>query len=110
MSCVFSRLIFNSWESQFTPQVSVLRTPLLVDSGERLPFWATVGKAIRSFALRPMLSDRCLVCLVTLVCCGQTVGWIKMPLGTEIGLGPCDIVLWGGDWGPSPPLFGTCLL
>jgi len=22
------------------------------------------------------------------VCCGQTVGWIKMPLGTEVGLGP----------------------
>jgi len=27
------------------------------------------------------------VCLVTLVCCDQTVGWIKMPLGTEVGFG-----------------------
>ena len=26
------------------------------------------------------------------VCCGQTPGWIKMPLGTEVGLGPGDIV------------------
>jgi len=26
------------------------------------------------------------------VCCGQTAGWIKMPLGTEEGLGPGDIV------------------
>ena len=27
-----------------------------------------------------------------LVCCGQTAGWIKMPLGTEVGLGSGDIV------------------
>jgi len=27
-------------------------------------------------------------------------GWINMPLGTEVGLGPDDIVL---DGGPSPP-------
>jgi len=32
---------------------------------------------------------------VTLVYCGQTVGWIKMPLGTEVGLGPGDTVLDG---------------
>jgi len=32
--------------------------------------------------------------------CGQTVGWIKMPFGTEVGLGPGDIVL-NGD--PAPP-------
>jgi len=50
-----------------------------------------------------MLSDRCLsvlsclscpVCLsVTLVDCRQTVGWIKMKLGMEVGLGPGHIVL-----------------
>ena len=69
----------------------------------------------------PMLRGRCPVCLsvclsVTLVHCGQTVGWIKMPIiGREIGLGPGDIVL---DWDPppswkgaqQPPLFGPCLL
>ena len=27
--------------------------------------------------------------------CGQTVGWIKMPLGKEVGLGPGHIVLDG---------------
>jgi len=26
------------------------------------------------------------------VCCGQTAAWIKMPLGTEVGLGQDDIV------------------
>ena len=34
------------------------------------------------------------------VCCGQTDGWIKMPLGTEVGLGPGHIVL-DGDPAPS---------
>jgi len=29
------------------------------------------------------------------VYCGQTAGWIKMPLGTEVGLGPSHIVLDG---------------
>ena len=27
------------------------------------------------------------------VYCGQTAGWIRIPLGTEVGLGPDDIVL-----------------
>jgi len=27
------------------------------------------------------------------VYCDQTAGWIKIPLGTEVGLGPNDIVL-----------------
>jgi len=31
---------------------------------------------------------------------GQTAGWIKMPLGTELGLSPGDIVL---DGDPAPP-------
>ena len=32
--------------------------------------------------------------------CGQTAGWIKMPLGMDVGLGPGDIVL---DGDPAPP-------
>jgi len=28
---------------------------------------------------------------------GQTAGWIKVPLGTEVGLAPGDIVI-DGDW------------
>jgi len=48
-----------------------------------------------------MLSDRCLSCVchvlsvclsATLVYCGRTVGWIKMPLGMKVGLGPGYIV------------------
>ena len=56
-----------------------------------------------------MLSDRCLslclrVCPETSVYCGQTVGWIKMPLGTEVGLGTGHIVL---DGNPAPPWKGA---
>jgi len=35
------------------------------------------------------------------VYCGQTAGWIKMPLGTEVGFGPDDIAL-DGDPAPLP--------
>jgi len=46
---------------------------------------------------------------------GQTVGWIKMTLGIEVGLGPVHIVL-DGDTAPlpkkgtEPPIFGPSLL
>jgi len=50
------------------------------------------------------------------VCCGQTAGWIKMPLGMQVGFGPGHIVL-DRDQAPSPtpeghrpPIFGPCLL
>jgi len=36
------------------------------------------------------------------VYCGQMAGWIKMPLGTEIGLIASDILL-DGDPAPPPP-------
>jgi len=47
------------------------------------------------------------------VYCGQTAGWIKMPLGSEVDLGPGHM---DGDPAPpqkghsSSPLFGPCLL
>jgi len=49
------------------------------------------------------------------VYCGQMSGWIKMPLGREVGLSPGYIVL-DGDPAPSPPKpggtpnFRPCLL
>jgi len=53
---------------------------------------------------------------VTLVYCGQTVEWIKMKLGMQVGLGLGHIVL-GGDAAPPPtkwqsplPIFGPYLL
>ena len=35
------------------------------------------------------------------VCCGQIAGWIKMPLGVEVGLIPGDFML-DGDQAPLP--------
>jgi len=75
-------------------------------------FWATVCKTVC-----PTLSDRCLSCQcpsVTLEYCGQTVGWIKIKLGMEVGLGPSHSVLGGDPAPPSQkghnPIFGPCLL
>jgi len=50
-------------------------------------------------AIGPLSVLSCLS--VTLVYCGQTVGWIRMPLGTKVGLGSGHIVL---DGDPAPLL------
>ena len=42
-----------------------------------------------------MLQDGTVVLSVALMYCGQMVGWIRMPLGTEVGLDPGNIVLDG---------------
>ena len=43
------------------------------------------------------------------VCCGQTAGWMKTPLGTEVDLGIGHIVLEGApavqEMGTAAPLF-----
>jgi len=49
------------------------------------------------------------------VYCGQTAGWIKTPVSTEVGLGPGDIAFDGDralrtERGTAPPHFGPCLL
>jgi len=49
------------------------------------------------------------------VCFCKTAGWIKIPLATEVGLGPGDIVLDGDPalqkGGTAPrPIFGLCPL
>ena len=73
-------------------------------------FWATICKTVC-----PVLSDRSSVCpsvlSVTLVYCGQTVGWIMLKLGMEVGLDPGHIVLDGDPAPPEkreyqPPIFG----
>jgi len=76
---------------------------------------------VERFALchRTVVVSVCLSCLsVTLMYCGQTVGWMKIKLGMQVGLGPGHIVF--GD--PSPPkkwmgeehrtlqFFGPCIV
>jgi len=50
------------------------------------PFVKRFGYAIGPLSCLSVLS-------VTLVHCGQTVGWIKMKLGMQVGLGPGHTVL-----------------
>jgi len=77
----------------FQPQTTVLQL-----HGFELPF-------VKRFALRYRTRCPVLSCMsVTLVYCGQTVGWIKMKLGVEVGLGPGHIVL---DGDPALPERGT---
>ena len=38
------------------------------------------------------------------ICCGHMAAWVKMPLGTEVGLGSGDIVLRKGT--EQAPVFG----
>jgi len=38
------------------------------------------------------------------VCCSQSAGWIKMPLGTEVGLDPSHVMLDGDQ---LPPKMGA---
>jgi len=47
---------------------------------------------VKRFAVCPVL-------FVTLVYCGQTVGWIKMKLGMQVG----QVHMLDGDPGPPPP-------
>ena len=46
-----------------------------------------------------LLREHCHVCTVCNV--GETVGWIRISLGTEVGLGSGDIVLDGGTSCPT---------
>jgi len=76
-------------------------------------FWATVTSNGSPDATGPL---SCLPSMsVTLMYCGQMVGWIKMPLGTEVSLDPGNIVLDGDPALPQKgaqqlPLFDSCLL
>jgi len=61
-------------------------------------------RGIRNWGCNRAIQTNRLVCLsVSLVYCGQTVGWIKTPLGMEVGLWPRRHCV---KWGPSSPQKG----
>jgi len=73
-----------------------------------------LGHIVLDGELPPPKGHSCPSNFWPIVCCGQTAGWMKMPLGAEVGLGPGDIVL-NGDPAPlerdaAHPLFDPCLL
>ena len=75
-------------------------------------FWATFVKRRAPYTIRTLsVLSVCPVCNVGVFC--QTVGWIKMKLGLQVGLGPGHIVL-DGDPAPlrkraHPPISGPHL-
>ena len=66
---------------------------------EALTGWAGSPYAISGLSVCLSVCPSCLS--VTLVYCGQTIIWIKMKLGMQVGLGTGHIVL-GGDAAPLP--------
>jgi len=69
------------------------------------PYHHFIGRPfVKRFAVcyRIVVLSVCPVLSETLVYCGQTVGWTKMKLGVQVGLGPGHIVL-DGDPAPLPP-------
>jgi len=79
--------------------------------------WRTVFG--RPFLTRFVLCYQTVVCLSVYPVCnvgvrGQTVGWIKMKLGLQVGLGPGHTVRWGPNplpqKGAEPPIVGPYML
>ena len=103
----------------FVAMTTYSRTPNVIECLYSLNFWPMPIMAKRLHGSRCQLAIFCLMGIQLSprkrgisrqfsahVCCGQTAGWIKIPLGTEVGFGPADIVL---DGGPSPPKRATAL-
>jgi len=88
---------------------------ILGPNGVHTPNGISIGSAVFGgpFVKRFALCYQTVVCLscfsvcpvCDLVHCGQTVGRIKMKLGTQVGLGPSHNVL-DGDPAPPPPKWG----
>ena len=97
----------RGWSRQ-TRDLSYVLVGCYTFLGDRLQNGST--NAIGPLSVCPVLS----ICLsVTLVHCGQTVGRIKMKLGTQVGgLGPGHIMLaqLSPLKGSQPPIFGPYLL
>ena len=94
------RVRHKNWATGYhgSKKVTLCNEPLI--SSNAANFWAIVSKTVH-----PMLSDYtiCLSVLsVTLVYCGQMVGWIKTKLGMQVVLGPGHTLLVGDPALPPP--------
>ena len=92
LSAIYNR--HNRFNSHLSDLLGLQMVPERNDRKSRgwhsIIFWMTVTSNGSPYATEPLSRLS-----VTLVYCSQTVGWIKMPLSTEIGLGAGDIVLDG---------------
>ena len=94
-----------------------LRSTGLYKCGSSAPYkcGARLWPLLLTFPLRRLLIKRFALYYRTVVYCGQTVAWIKMTTGMEVGLGPGHTVLECNPAPPpqnrhSPPIFCPCLL
>jgi len=96
-TCVFRTCVFNPCIS--VREFSILTFSTLITSYLGFPCFRISSLlltfSVLAFSVAPS---------VTLAYCGQTVGWIKMPRGMAVGLGPGDSVL---DGDPAPPRKGA---
>jgi len=94
------------------PDTSVLSVPRCLDTSAPVPICLMDSLALVPKCLGSELFWVWSVCTLELtqppnflhVRCGQTAGWIKMPLGMEVDLSPGHIVL---DGDPAPPRKGA---
>jgi len=101
--------VYVTWYSRLPLITSKYHKHLQACLYQRWAFWGDAENAVfgRPFVKRwrPFVKRFALCVLsvlsVTLVYCGQTIGWIKIKLGTDVGLGPGHIML---DEDPAPPL------
>ena len=87
-------VVARGWRSADLHMAQPIPLPPTVSwfSKIQIGFWTTICKTVHH-----MLSESCLSCClsvlsVMLVYFGQTVGWINVKLGMEVGLGPGHIV------------------
>jgi len=72
--------------------------------------------SVADMVVADIVCGRDIIMSVTLLYCGQTVGWINIKLGMPVGLGSGHIVLVGDPASPfpkgggAPKIFGPHLL
>ena len=113
--CHYNELLFFDVYSKLSALLKVKVLSCIISRSRSQMILSIFGRPfVKRFALcyRTVVLSVCLsVCLdclsclsVTLVYCGQTVGWIKVPLGAEVGLGPRNNV---SDGDAAPPRKGA---
>jgi len=103
--CHYNELLFFDVYSKLSALLKVKVLSCIISRSRSQMILSIFGRPfVKRFALcyRTVVLSVCLS--VTLVYCGQTVGWIKVPLGAEVGLGPRNNV---SDGDAAPPRKGA---
>ena len=95
-------ILISVYQFTIVGPIILIAMPFMLVDNISLPWWSNLNVYTDHFGW-PFVK-RFAICYqtvvrlsVTLVYCGQTVGWIKMKLGMWIGLGPSYTVLDGNS-------------